>query len=304
MTLTTSMLSQNIRSTAAEIGLDAIGFAEATPFADYRLPESVRRDPRLTLPAARSLVVAGVYIGGLTLPAWDNPAYGRTSRLYLSGFFLDVTAPLKPLAELLQTEGYRAVICDGTVDGGSTLPLKLAAIKAGLGWQGKHSLLISKKFGTFLALGGILTDAVLEPYAGEEKNRCGDCRLCQEACPLGALEQPFVLDQKRCLSNLLQTEVLPPEAQAAMENLVGDCEICQQACPWNRKHIENPLDTPTTRAFRKNRADWEDFFRLSHLADLTASEYDRRLGPLGTGIAYAFFRRNVASVIQNQGAGR
>ena len=151
---------------------------------------------------------------------------------------------------------------------------------------------------------GILTDAVLAPYKGEEKNRCGDCRLCQEACPLGALEQPFVLDRRRCLSNLLQTERLPPEAQAVMENRVGDCEICQQACPWNQKHIQRPLETHTTLAFHKKRTAWEDFFRLSYLAGLTASEYERRLGPLATGIPCAFFRRNVTTVIQKQSTGR
>ncbi len=87
----------------------------------------------------------------MILPAWKNPRYGRTSRLYLSEFFFDVVKPLEPIAELLKKEGFQSVICDGSTNEGSILPLKLAAVRAGLGWQGKHSLLVSKKNGTFLA---------------------------------------------------------------------------------------------------------------------------------------------------------
>jgi len=72
----------------------------------------------------------------------------------------------------------------------------LAAIRAGLGWQGKHSLLISKKFGTFLALGGIITDADLEHNTIEESDRCRNCDKCQTACPLAALDPPYVLNVK------------------------------------------------------------------------------------------------------------
>jgi epoxyqueuosine reductase len=293
------VLTEAIRNIGARNGLDAMGFADAAPFGDYPLHTSPRRDPRLSLPEARAIIVAGVYIGGLRLPAWDHPCWGRTSRLYLSGYFLDLVAPLVPIVDFLKAEGHRSVICDGASRDGSVLPLKLAAVRAGLGWQGKHSLLISKTHGSFLALGGIITDAILDLNTTIEPNRCKTCDLCQTACPVGALEQPHVLAMKRCLSYLLQVEALSPEARAAMGNRVADCEICQSACPWNRKHLKNPLPTQLTTAFQEKVAAWERFFHLPELVELSEEGYRSQLGPLNTQIPYRRFRRNARIAMDN-----
>ncbi len=165
------LLTEEIKSLAESLGIDAIGFTMASEFTDYSMGHHRRRDPRLTLPSAKSIISAGIYIGGVIMPEWNNPWYGRTSRLYLSEFFHDVVKPLEPISDFLKSKGYQALICDGSIEGGSIIPLKLAAIRAGIGWQGKHSLLISKKFGTFLALGGIITDTDLEHNTSEEPNR-------------------------------------------------------------------------------------------------------------------------------------
>ena len=298
------MLSDKIRSLADSTGIDVVGFTEASPFLNYALRDSRRRDPKISLPKAKTIIVAGIYIGGLTLPAWKNPKYGRTSRLYLSGFFLDVVKPMKPIAEYLRKEGYAAVICDSSSDERSILPLKLAAVRAGLGWQGKHSLLISRKYGTFLALGGIVTDAELKPNTELEPNRCHNCSMCQKACPMAALDQPYVLNREKCLSNLLQIEYLPEEAQAVMENRVGDCEICQDACPWNRRHLNNPLVTEMTKRFQRKVRYLEDFFYLPHLAELSEKEYIEALGHLNTGIPYEYFHRNVLIAMKNGDGGK
>ena len=138
-------LSEEIRNIADGSMIDVVGFADASEFSNYTLKESKRRNPRLTMPNAKSIVVAGIYIGGTTMPEWENAWYGRTSRLYISGFFLDIVKPLKSIADFLIKKKYQAHICDDSMDDGSILPLKLAAVRAGLGWQGKHSLLISKK---------------------------------------------------------------------------------------------------------------------------------------------------------------
>jgi epoxyqueuosine reductase QueG len=289
----TPELSERLRQLAASLGIDVLGFAAAAEFEGYRLPQSQRRDPRLSLPDAKTIVVAGLYIGGLALPAWDSPSVGRTSRLYLSGFFNDVVEQMEPLAALLRREGPTALICDDAVEGGSIVPLKLAAIRAGLGWQGKNSLLLTRQYGTFLALGGIVTNAGLGPSAPEEPNRCKRCAKCQEACPTQALAEAHVLDRSRCLSNRLQREDFPEALKAHTGNRVMDCEICQQACPWNLKHLQHPLPTAMTVAFEKEIPRWEAFFALPHLATLTEAEYDEVLGPLRTGIPYEIFRRNV-----------
>jgi len=223
---------------------------------------------------------------------------GRTSRLFLSGFFNDVVKQLEPIATLLRKEGYTALICDDSKNNGSILPLKLAAIRAGLGWQGKNTLLVTKKYGTFLALGGIVTNANLEHNTEEETNRCKSCEKCQQACPLIALEQAYVLKKEKCLSYLLQNNNLPEEAKPVIENRVIDCEICQQVCPWNTKHIERPLATEMTKSFQREIPEWENFYALPRLVKLTAREYREALGHLSTGIPYSIFHRNVLMAME------
>ena len=288
-----SGLTEKLNSLAKGTGLDVLGFADAAEFKGYQLGHSIRRDPKLSLSEAKTIIVAGVYIGGVTLPIWQDPWYGRTSRLYLSGYFLDMVKPLAPLVEYLADQGFEAIVCDGTTDEGSILPLKQAAVRAGLGWQGKHSLLISKHYGTFLALGGIITDAELQPNTKEEPNRCRNCDKCRQAFPLGALETPYVLNRNRCMSYCLAVENLSDQVQAVMENRIGDCEICQDACPWNKKHLENPLVTETTLSFQKKAADWKNTCFLPDLSKISEGEFRRRFDRLNTGYAFDIFQRNV-----------
>jgi epoxyqueuosine reductase len=293
------MLSEEIKNIAESSLIDVIGFTDASEFSNYTLKQSKRRDPKLTLPQTKSIVIAGVYIGGITIPEWDDPWYGRTSRLYISGFFLDVVKPLKPIAEYLIGMGYKAQICNGSMDGDSILPLKLAAVRAGLGWQGKHSLLISKKYGTFLALGGIITDAKLEHTGGREPNRCHKCTECQKACPVDALHDPYILNREKCMSNLLAEESLPQEIVAVMENRIGDCEICQNACPWNKRHLENPLNTKMTTFFQDKINRYRETFYLQNLCKLSEIDYKVVFGSLNTEIPYHIFKRNIDLALEN-----
>lgn len=291
--MTTQELQDTIRKLTDTGDIDVVGFADASPFKGYTWKKYKRRAPSLSMSEAKSIIVAGIYIGGVKLPAWDNPWYGRTSRLYLSGYFLDAVEPMQPIAALLRDAGYQALVCDESNAESSILPLKLGAIRAGLGWQGKHSLLISKKFGTFLALGGIITDAEFEINTPEERNRCRECDQCQKACPVGALEKPYILNLKKCMSYRLQVDNLPERIQAVMQNRVADCEICQDACPWNTKHIKRPLQSRLTKSFQKDIEAWESLFHLPELINLTEKEYSKRLGHLNTDIPYAYFHRNV-----------
>ncbi len=293
------MLSERIRKRAELSGIDIVGFTDASPFPDYSLHDSIRRDPGISLPEAQSIIVAGIYIGGLTLPKWENPQYGRTSRLYLSGFFLDIIKPLEPIARLLKDEGYTALICDSSTGRGSILPLKLAAVRAGFGWQGKNSLLLSKKYGSFLALGGIITDAVLEYNTEQEPNRCGNCNKCRQSYPLGALDDEYKLNREQCLSNILQEDTYPESAKQAAQNRIGDCEICQDVCPWNRKHRENPLQTKMTEKFNTMATLLQEKFFLPDLAKMTEQDYKTITDAYHTGIPFAVFHRNVLAAVDN-----
>ncbi len=286
-------IQDRIIDLARSHGIDVIGFTHASEFKGYLMKGSKRQDPRNAMPDAETILVAGIYIGGCVLPSWDKPGIGRTSRLYLSGFFSDVTRQVEPLARFLRSQGYQALICDTSRPGGSIIPLKLAAVRAGLGWQGKHSLLISRQFGTFLALGGIITNADLKESIKEETDLCMNCSECQKACPLNALEKDYVLNKEKCLSYILQQEKIPDSAKPVLGNRIVDCEICQEHCPWNKKHINRPMRTGLTEDFSKKISTWQDFFSLPDLVKLTQSEYRNKLGHLNTGIPYSIFNRNV-----------
>ncbi|NIQ37834.1 MAG: hypothetical protein GTN81_04500 [Proteobacteria bacterium] len=291
------MLSDQIRQFAQRQHIDVFRITHPGPFKGYPFPESPRRDPHLTLPKAHSIIIAGIYIGGFRLPDWDNPAVGRTSHLFLSGFFLDVVKPLKSIAGLLHEQGFSAMVCDELEPEGSILPLKLAAVRAGIGWQGKHTLLIAPDYGTFLALGGIVTNAPLQPDGEMIKDRCGTCRACQEACPTGALDEPYRLRRDSCLSHLIQEESLSQDVYRLMGNRIVDCEICQTACPWNKKHTETPRETERTRLFTKKVDSLGKAFRLLNLARLSERDYKRLIGPYRTDIPYRIFRRNVIAAL-------
>ena len=286
------MLTAKIRELAEKNGIDILEFGDASEFGNYS-PDSARRNPASSLNDAKSIIVAGIYIGGLSLPFWNDQHYGRTSRLYMSGYFLDAAKPLIPIASFLKDQGYEAMICDGSENATSVLPLKLAAVRCGLGWQGKNSLLVTKKFGSYLALGGIITNAFLESNSGQEPDYCGKCNKCTAACPMSALDKPYTLNRQRCLSYQLQVPELSDEGSLISENRVADCEICQDVCPWNQKHLEHPIQTKLTISFQEQADKLRNFYRLTDLENLSEVEYKLESQRLHTDIPFANFKRNV-----------
>lgn len=138
---------------------------------------------------------------------------------------------------------------------------KSLAKRAGLGWQGKNTILISKKCGSFLFIGGIITDLELKINRIPAKNYCGNCRLCIDACPTGAIIKPYILDARKCISYLTienRTGDLPAELKPYFRNRIFGCDICQEVCPWNSRaipHSEPDLD-PVTGLLEMSRDDW------------------------------------------------
>ena len=118
---------------------------------------------------------------------------------------------------------------------------RLAAQQAGLGWQAKNTCFINEKIGSWLFLGVILTSLDLTPsnasFDGPATDLCGNCQLCLEACPTGALVEPYVMDARRCIAYLTieLREAIPDELRAPTGWQVFGCDICQDVCPWNRK---------------------------------------------------------------------
>ena len=109
-----------------------------------------------------------------------------------------------------------------------------AAARAGVGFYGKNTLLITKRYGSWVVLGTLVTQAEIEPTPPLELD-CGSCTLCVDACPTGALDEPGTLDSTRCLSYWTQSPAtIPEEYRAEIGGMVYGCDICQDVCPWNR----------------------------------------------------------------------
>jgi len=113
---------------------------------------------------------------------------------------------------------------------------KVWAVKAGLGWQGKHSNIISKKIGSWFFIATIFTNQKFDSYDVPLKNFCGTCTACIDACPTNAIVQDYIVDSNKCISYLTieNKNEIPNEFLGKFENLLFGCDICQDVCPWNK----------------------------------------------------------------------
>lgn len=164
------------------------------------------------------------------------------------------------LKELLEYINDKIAPCNGRafVDSAPVLERAWAA-KAGLGWIGKNSLLISPKKGSFFFIGSLLVDISLA-YDHPISDFCGDCTRCIRACPTQAIVSPRVLDSNRCISYLTieNKGVISDEFKDTFQNRVFGCDICQDVCPWNRKstpHHEKAFD-PLPGILQMTRDEW------------------------------------------------
>jgi epoxyqueuosine reductase len=197
-----------------------------------------RADPRKLMPEARSVIVLGLNYGPEADPlaALARPEVGAISVYARHRDYHDVLkGKLKELASFL-VRAARAENADVKVfvDTAPLLEKPLAA-RAGLGWQGKHTNLVSREFGSWLFLGAILTNLDLPPDP-PETDHCGQCAACLDACPTGAFPAPYQLDARRCISYLtIEHEgPIPRELRPAIGNRIYGCDDCLAVCPWNK----------------------------------------------------------------------
>lgn len=233
-------------------------------------------DPRQVMAEARSALVGFFpYARPDALPG-AAPGSVKVSR-YLWGkdYHMTLKGRLNRLLDSAREHfpGLEGRVC---VDTAPLLERQLA-VRAGLGWQGRHTLLIAGKDGSWGFLGVLLLNAELLVDAPFEGHRCGSCRACIEACPSQALSE-FRLDPARCLTTYtIETEVEPPEdvaAALASTAWMAGCDVCQEVCPWNREPLwgdpglwggESPLHTLPAEALAVNGSQWRKFTRRTAL---------------------------------------
>lgn len=268
-------ITARIEEQARQIGIDLCGVAHAEDCADpKRLAEWLAlgyagemrylHDPRRftvvdAMPEARSVIVCAMNYNTAypySYAALDRLAKedancscddgngaprGWISRYAWGDDYHDVLkAKLEELLSWLHAEMARDFQARAYVDTGPVME-RLAAKQAGFGWLAKNTCLINQRLGSWLFLGVILTDLELTPSIADggetQRNLCGSCTRCIDACPTNAFVEPYVLDARRCIA-YLTIELrgpIPEELRPAMGSMVFGCDICQDVCPWNRK---------------------------------------------------------------------
>ena len=243
-----------IRAKALELGFDAVGFAPAElgPDARSRLADFLacgrhgsmgwmadradeRADPKTLWPEARSVISLGLSYAPADDPlaALDRKDRGSISVYARNRDYHDVVkGMLKHLAQFVVSRfGHDVKVFVDT----APVMEKPLATKAGLGWQGKHTNLVSRQHGSWLFLCEIYTSLDLAPSA-PHADRCGTCTNCLAACPTAAFPQPYQLDARRCIAYLTieHAGAIPEELRVPMGNRIYGCDDCLAACPWNR----------------------------------------------------------------------
>jgi epoxyqueuosine reductase len=246
-------LEERLKDRALAEGFDRIGIARAdTGEAGLRLREFVqlgrhgdmgwmdetlqrRADPRALWPEARSAAMLALNYGQDLDPMarLEDKGSGVISVYALNRDYHDVIkGKLKRVAQWLAAASGADVKV--FVDTAPVMEKPLAA-RAGLGWQGKHTNLVSRELGSWFFLGAILTSAELAVDA-EEADHCGSCQACLDICPTKAFPAPYQLDARRCISYLTIEHKghIPREFREAIGNRIYGCDDCLAVCPWNK----------------------------------------------------------------------
>ena len=282
-------LVADLRAEAERLGIDKIGIAKAERLGDEALrlhdwlasgfhgqmawlerePEK-RVDPELLFPGVRSIIVAAVNYFTPHAHSGDSTK-GKISRYAWGDDYHDVLK--KKLVELLEWVAERRPETRGKicVDTAAFMD-KAWAVRAGIGWLGKHSNVITMDQGSWVFLGSILLDIDLEADAVPVLDHCGTCTACLDACPTRAIVEPYVVDSRKCISYAtieLRDEELPGEIASNLNGWLYGCDICQDVCPWNR------FEQPTAERRFEPRMN-ETSLELAEVSEMSHEEYVER----------------------------
>lgn len=306
-------LAQIIRERARFEGFNKVGIVSAASLEDEgrRLKEWLARgyqgemrwmardvekriSPRAIFPAARSVVVVALNYYS-PHQHQQSSVTGKVSRYAWGDDYHDVLKT--KLASLLawireqepQADGKICVDIQPTMD-------KAWAVRAGLGWLGKHSNVITTEFGSWVFIGELFLNLDLDSYDVPIEDHCGTCTLCIDACPTAAITEPYVVDSNKCISYAtieLRTPELPEQIEDNLSGWLYGCDICQDVCPWNR--FEQITDEPRF-APREGNVNME----LADIIGLTPETYAAQFrGSSMKRTKLAGLQRNAHALIKN-----
>ena len=281
--------SERIKQKAVELGFQKIGIVRAEPlwgegerlkdWLDHgfhgemgwlaREPEK-RSDPRLLFTEARSVIV-GTLNYHTKHKHDENANSGKISRYAWGDDYHEVVREkLNDLLVWIKSENPAA---DGKICV-DTAPMmdKAWAVRAGLGWLGKHTNLITIEVGSWVFIGSLLLNIDLDYDAGQVEDHCGSCTACLDACPTNAIVEPYIVDSRKCISYAtieLRDEALPTDIVENLDGWLYGCDICQDVCPWNR------FETPTDETRFEPRGG-ETSIELDEILSLTPETYATR----------------------------
>lgn len=306
--MSTEILSNKIIEYAKSLGFDNIGFAKVVPLTEVadKLEQWLnlgfhgnmsymenhfekRTNPAELVPGAKTIISLSYNYFNPEKPS--DPEAPKVARYaYGRDYHKVVKKRLKDLFAYIQAE-VGEVQGRYFVDSAPVMEREWAT-RAGLGWQGKNTLLITPSQGSFFFLAEIILDLDLTP-SNAIKDHCGTCTRCIHACPTNAIsEKGYLLDGSKCISYLtieLRDEI-PEEFQGKMENWVFGCDICQDVCPWNRfskKHNEPDFE-PQEGLLQLSKNDWQDLSEESYQHLLARTPVNRtKFEGLKRNIAFA-----------------
>lgn len=269
--------TERIRQKALELGFQACGFSKAEfladeePHLDRWLAEGMngemdymarnrekRLDPRLLHEGTRTIISVLLNYYPSDKQA-DSEAPVLSKYAYGTDYHFVLKDKLNALLQFINTE---VAPCNGRafVDSAPVLD-KAWAVRAGLGWIGKNTNLISVEHGSFFFIGELLVDLELQTDERLVSNHCGNCTRCLDACPTKAIVAPYVVDARRCISyqTIEQKGEIDENLRGQFRDRVFGCDICQDVCPWNLKsepHTEAAFN-PNPKLMALTREDWQ-----------------------------------------------
>ena len=307
-------LSAMIREKAAELGFDLFGIAKARPLAENgpvlkawceagmngglnylgRKIEN-RLNPQSLLPGAKSVVVTGFsYYSENQQKVAGVPVLSRYA--YGANYHDVITLRLEKLLSFIktlnpETEG-RSV-----VDSAPILE-KSWAKEAGLGWRGKHSVIINKNIGSFFFIGILILNIDLSYDKAVSRDYCGECRQCIDKCPTGAINDNRTIDVRKCIANLTieNRGPVPEDIIPGLGGRVYGCDRCQEVCPWNKNvpHHSHPEFDLNKEVAAMNNEDWQT---------LTEVQYERLFRNTALErVKYTDLIRNIEAAIKSMDA--